>query len=135
MPHDSNVLPTNGFGLHHILLKLFISSLVFCANGHPVSAKLVAERITEENFEAFHVGGPDADAGIDDWFLSNGTLCAAISDAHHESALAPEGGVLIDVGHCGADNDQWAALQPLLNLSQEEIVTSQRSPPADPRQR
>lgn len=83
---------------------------------------LVATRIDAARFPTHHVGGPDADAGIDDWFLSNGTLCAAVSDPAHESALSPRGGVLIDLGHCGADDDQWAVLQPMLNLSQSHVV-------------
>ena len=82
----------------------------------------VAGRLTAENIAARRVGGPDADAGIGDWFLGNGTLCAAISDPAHESPLAPTGGVLIDVGHCGANDDQWTVLQPLLNLSQSRLV-------------
>ncbi len=88
----------------------------------PAHAELVAERITAETFDSRQVGGPDADAGIDDWALSNGTICAAISDPAHESPLSPRGGVLIDLGHCGAADDQWAVLQPLLNLSQKELV-------------
>jgi hypothetical protein len=96
--------------------------LVLCAAGQPAQAELVAERISKENFATHHVGGPDSDAGIGDWFLSNGTLCAAISDPDHESALAPHGGVLIDLGHCGAEDDQWAVLQPILNLSQAHLV-------------
>jgi len=97
-------------------------SLILCGVGQPAYGEVVAEQISEENFATHHVGGPDADAGIGDWFLSNGTLCAAISDSDHESALAPHGGVLIDLGHCAADNDQWAALQPILNLSQGHVV-------------
>jgi len=97
-------------------------SLFLCTVGSPAYAGFVAERISRENFGTHHVGGPDSDAGIGDWFLSNGTLCAAISDADHESALAPYGGVLIDLGHCGAENDQWAALQPILNLSQGLVI-------------
>ncbi len=85
-------------------------------------AELLAERITADNFATHHVGGPDSDAGIGDWFLSNGTLCAAISDPDHESAVTPRGGVLIDLGHCGEDDDQWAVLQPMLNLSQSHVV-------------
>jgi hypothetical protein len=99
-----------------------ICFLVFCIAGRPAFAELVAERISQENFATHHVGGPDSDAGIGDWFLSNGTLCAAVSNAEHESALAPHGGVLIDLGHCGANDDQWAALQPILNLSQNHAI-------------
>lgn len=84
--------------------------------------ELIAERITAESFDSRQVGGPDADAGIGDWFLGNGTICAAISDPGHESPLSPHGGVLIDLGHCGRDDDQWSVLHPLLNLSQQEVL-------------
>jgi len=33
----------------------------------PASSELVAARITESNFETHHIGGPDADAGIDEF--------------------------------------------------------------------
>lgn len=85
-------------------------------------SELAAGRITFESFPTRQVGGPDADAGIGDWFLGNGTICAAISDPTHESPLSPRGGVLIDLGHCGRADDQWAVFQPLLNLAQSEIV-------------
>jgi hypothetical protein len=101
---------------------LIVACLVLWAAPESAHAELLAERITPENFEARRVGGPDSDAGVGDWFLGNGTLCAAISDPDHESPLTPQGGVLIDLGHCGADNDQWAVLQPMLNLSQSHVV-------------
>jgi len=84
--------------------------------------EIAAGRITPENVAARQVGGPDAVAGIDDWFLSNGTLCAAFSDPAHEGPLSPAGGVLVDLGHCGANDDQFVVLQPMLNLSQNALV-------------
>lgn len=83
---------------------------------------LVSGQLTAANFAEREVGGPDADAGFGDWYLGNGTICAALSDPIHESPLSPRGGVLIDLGHCGRRDDQWAVFQPLLNLSQKEIV-------------
>lgn len=100
----------------------WICGALLCLSSPLADANLVAERISAENFATHHVGGPDADAGIGDWFLSNGVLCAAISDPAHESALSPNGGVLIDLGHCGAANDQWTVLQPILNLSQSLVI-------------
>ncbi|HEB91644.1 MAG TPA: hypothetical protein ENI85_18860, partial [Deltaproteobacteria bacterium] len=88
----------------------------------PRPRELVAGQITEGNFETRRVGGPDSDGGIGDWFLGNGTLCAIVSSPDHESALTPQGGVLIDLGHCGAQNDQWTVLQPLMNLNQHEVI-------------
>lgn len=86
------------------------------------AAPLTAERITPGNVATHRVGGPDAVGGLGDWFLSNGTICAVVSDADHESALSPVGGVLVDLGHCGAENDQWVALQPMVNLSQNALI-------------
>jgi hypothetical protein len=96
--------------------------LVLCAIVRPAHAEFVAERITAKNFHSHHVGGPDSIAGVGDWFISNGTLCAAISNPDHMTAIAPQGGVLIDLGHCGADDDQWTVLQPILNLSLARIA-------------
>lgn len=86
------------------------------------AATLVAERITDDNAATHRVGGPDADGGVGDWFLSNGTLCAVVSAPEHESALTPNGGMLVDLGHCGAKDDQWNALQPLVNFARGDAV-------------
>lgn len=96
--------------------------LLFSPGVRSAHAELVAERITAGNFDTHHVGGPDSIAGIGDWFISNGTLCAAVSDPNHMTAIAPQGGVLIDLGHCGANDDQWTVLQPILNLSLSKIA-------------
>ena len=88
----------------------------------PSFAAPSAGRINAENFEARAVRGPDADAGIGDYYLSNGTLCASVSAPDHEGALSPLGGVLIDLGHCGRADDQFIVLQPMLNFSQSAVV-------------
>ena len=106
----------HSIGLRAVLLLLLLAGV------QPAHGELVAERITAENFDSHHVGGPDSIAGIDDWFISNGTLCAAVSDPDHMTAIAPQGGVLIDLGHCGANDDQWTVLQPILNLSLAKIA-------------
>lgn len=84
-----------------------------------------AARINAENFADLRAGGPDAIAGVGDWALGNGVLCAAIADPEHESLLSDRGGVLIDLGHCGRGDDQWTVLQPMLNFSREEIVAAE----------
>ncbi len=61
--------------------------LLLLAGVQPAHAELVAERITTENFDSHHVGGPDSIAGIDDWFISNGTLCAALPDTYFTRSL------------------------------------------------
>ena len=87
-----------------------------------LAGELFATRLTAENVDRYRVGGPDAIAGVGDWVLGNGVVCAAISDLAHESMLTDQGGVLVDLGHCGRNDDQWQVLQPMLNLSREETV-------------
>lgn len=79
-----------------------------------------AARIDEGNF-ARAIRGPGAEAGIGDWMLSNGTLCASIAAIEHETYLSTTGGSLIDLGYCGRDDDQWAVYQDLANLSREAV--------------
>jgi hypothetical protein len=86
-----------------------------------VEARLHAAQVTEANAARLLPGGPDAIGGIGDWALGNGTLCAVISDASHESFLSAGGGFLVDLGHCDRDDDQLNIVQPLLNASQEQI--------------
>lgn len=86
----------------------------------PAAGELYAERIGAANAAARRVGGPDAIAGVGDWALGNGTLCAALADPSHETVLATSGGVLVDLGHCGRGDDRFIQLQPLLNLSRGE---------------
>ena len=89
----------------------------------PATAQLYAERITAENAERRRVGGPDAIGGIGDWALGNGTLCAVVSDPSHESVLSAQGGILIDLAHCGRADDQFNLIQPLLNFSRDDIFS------------
>jgi len=48
-------------------------------------------------------------------FLSNGTICAIISDVNHESEFSSKGGALIDLGYCGRDDDHYTFNQDLLD--------------------
>lgn len=83
---------------------------------------LYAEQITARNLEARRVRGSDAIAGIGDWALGNGTLCAVVSDPEHEAGLSDRGGTLIDLGRCDLAHDQLTLLQPLLNLSRGQVL-------------
>lgn len=89
----------------------------------PTPSGLFAERLDAENVARLRVGGPDAVAGVGDWVVGNGTLCAAIADPEHEIGLTHRGGVLVDLGHCGRSDDQFGVLQPLLNLSRSQAVS------------
>ncbi len=95
------------------------------AFGAQAEPRLVAAEITADRFAELSVGGPDADGGLADWALQNGTLCAVVSAPQHESPLSPDGGVLIDLGHCGARDDQWSTLQPLVNLDRSDAIPMQ----------
>ena len=74
----------------------------------PAVAQLVAERITPENAARLQVGGPDADGGVDDFALQNGTLCAVIAGAAHEAPISPQGGGLL-IGAMRKAKDKWSA--------------------------
>ncbi|MDE0887468.1 MAG: CehA/McbA family metallohydrolase [Myxococcota bacterium] len=83
---------------------------------------LFAAQLDAQNLGNHRVGGVDAVAGVGDWALGNGRVCAAIAGLEHESMLSDRGGVLVDLGHCGRGDDQWGVLQPVLNLSRDEII-------------
>ncbi len=91
--------------------------IVLCVAPQIAVAEPFAERLSEANIGLRRVEGPDAIAGLGDWVLGNGVLCAAISAPDHESTLSDHGGSLIDLGHCGRSDDQWVVLQPMVNLS------------------
>jgi hypothetical protein len=109
--------------------------LALIATAEPALAdqeQLHALRITVENGDRYLVRGPDAIGGVGDWALGNGTLCAVVSDIAHESILSSRGGLLVDLGHCDRGDDQFHVLQPMLNVSREQVppiqeVTAQRS--------
>ncbi|MEQ9518303.1 MAG: CehA/McbA family metallohydrolase [Parvibaculum sp.] len=86
------------------------------------AAELVATRITETNAATYVQGGPDAAGGVGDWVLSNGSVCAIISDVSHESELSTRGGVLIDLGFCGRGDDHYVGAQDLIDSSRETPV-------------
>jgi hypothetical protein len=104
------------------LVFALLAASGFAVHAAAVPPELVAERITPDNAARLQVGGPDADGGVGDWALQNGTLCAVISDAAHEAPISPQGGGLADLVRCGHANDQWSALVPLVNLSRAPVV-------------
>jgi hypothetical protein len=87
---------------------------------------LVAERISEGRYDALVVGGPDAEAGVGDYALSNGVVCAAIAAPEHETFVSPVGGTLIDLGLCGRANDQWSSLHALPDFDRERVLPISR---------
>jgi len=107
-----------------LLLLAPVSALAATSLASP--SELVAERITAPRYDALAVGGPDADAGVGDYALSNGVLCAAIAAPEHETFLSPHGGTLIDLGHCGRANDQWSSLHGLPDFDREQVLPLSR---------
>ena len=81
-----------------------------------------AGRIDTASHARLAPGGPDAIGGVGDWALTNGVLCAVLSDPSHESDLAVTGGALVDLGRCGWKEDQFLILEQLLDLSLERTV-------------
>ena len=85
---------------------LVLGSLVARAEP-PDESGLFAEQIDAQTPQALIPQGPDAVAGLGDWILGNGTVCATVSSISHESFLSGSGGVLVDLAHCGRGDDQW----------------------------
>ena len=104
-----------------VLASLLLGPQLSAHNNEQTSAALAAQ-ITVHNAHQLVQQGPDAAGGIGDWYLSNGTLCAVISNIDHESDLSVKGGVLIDLGYCDRPDDQFVAAQDLLEGSRATPV-------------
>jgi len=81
-----------------------------------------ATQITKQNAHVLISKGPDAIGGIGDWFFTNGTLCAIVSDVDHEGQFSTKGGSLVDLGFCGRADDHFTATHDLLQGSQRRPV-------------
>jgi hypothetical protein len=104
-----------------------LAGLAACgAFAAPAAAELTAARIDAANFSRLRAGGPDAATGLGDWALSNGTLCAGVSDPSHENDLSTTGGTLMDLGHCGRGDDQFLIFEQLSNLSTRTLFPISR---------
>lgn len=80
-----------------------------------------AAQLTPDTLHRLPVGGMAAIGGANDWFLSNGELCAVVSDAGHPTYLALHGAALVDLWHCARANDQWNVAHAQLNLQKDQI--------------
>ena len=102
---------------------LFLAALsTSAAHANP----LIATQITAENASQYVQTGPDAAGGIGDWALSNGSVCAIISNVDHESELSARGGVLVDLGYCARADDHYTGAQDLIDSSRETPVNVNR---------
>ncbi len=96
------------------------------AEPEAVSSLLRAEQMQLAKMDSYPRGGPDAIAGVGDWWLSNGVLCAAISDVEHDAGIVSGGGSLVDLGYCDRDDDQWSYANFLTGLSKDTAIPVQR---------
>ncbi len=108
-----------------------LAGFIFMMAGHftfmpHASAEIIASRITLENAAQLQKRGPDAIGGVDDWFISNGTLCAVIADVEHEGEFSSKGGGLIDLGFCGRADDHFSFANDLLNGSRSRPLNAGR---------
>ncbi|HCS29263.1 MAG TPA: hypothetical protein DIW43_17530, partial [Spongiibacteraceae bacterium] len=85
-----------------------------------------AEQIKAGSLTSFARGGMDAIAGTGDWWISDGELCAAVSDVDHDAGIVAGGGSLIDIGFCDRRDDQWAYANVLTGLAKEKAIRAQR---------
>ena len=87
--------------------------------------QVIATQITAGNVESYQRNGPDSIGGIGDWFFSNGTLCAVISNINHESEFSTKGGSLIDLGFCGREDDHFSFTHDLVNGSRRRVLNAE----------
>lgn len=78
-----------------------------------------ARQINSSNAAQLIRQGPDAIGGIGDWFFTNGTLCAIVSDLDHEGEFSTKGGSLVDLGFCGQADDHFSFTHDLLQGSRK----------------
>ncbi len=98
------------------MMRLFLTTfaMLTLSTSAAFAADMVATQITAQNADQHIQDGPDAHAGVGDWALSNGVICATISDINRESDLAATGGALSDVGFCDRDDDNIQSFQDLI---------------------
>ena len=115
------------------LIVLFAVACLPSAAG----AQFVASQVDLGNAATLLFTGPDADGGIDDWYLSNGVIEATVDDVGPQDDLVPLLGVnappkvsefaftgcsVIDLGNKGQFNDQLTQLFTVGGLSTSNFV-------------
>ncbi len=101
-------------GDNHLTQSAFVQALNTTEPG-----AVVAVQINQDNVAKLQRHGPDAIGGLGDWFFSNGTLCAVISDVSHESEFSSKGGALVDLGYCGRADDHITSTHDLIDGSRQ----------------
>ena len=140
IPHPKH--PLSFFGRSTIIIGSSVlfclsSSGAACAHNHSIKSSeeptIIAStasfenlkkapfaiQITRKNAHLLQRQGPDAIGGIGDWFFTNGTLCAVVSDLEHEGEFSTKGGSLVDLGYCGRNDDHFSFTHDLLQGSRK----------------
>ncbi len=106
-------------------IVLMAGQIAFAEN-NAINSPNFATQLSNENVAALQRKGPDAIGGIGDWFITNGTLCAVISDVDHEGEFSVKGGSLIDLGYCGQADDHFTFTHDLLNGSRRRSLDTEK---------
>ena len=112
---------------HNTLAFLFSARLIFISLvfiNHTALAQ-TATQITAANADTLIQRGPDAIGGIGDWVLSNGTLCAVISNVNQESEFSTRGGSLVDLGFCGRADDHYSYKHNIIDGERSKVTQAQ----------
>jgi hypothetical protein len=102
-----------------------ISAAILLTYTNSSYAELKVTQINADNAAELIQKGPDAIGGIGDWLLSNGTLCAVISDIEHEGEFSYKGGVLVDLGFCDRADDHYTTAQDLVDASRRRPLNGE----------
>ena len=92
-----------------IFVLIFI--LIYSSSILAIEPLFISKQITSENASEYVQGGPDATGGVNDWIISNGTLCVVVAGLNHEGDFSSKGGTLRDIGFCDRDDDQFVSGQ------------------------
>ena len=111
--------------LRHTCTLLILGALATPALSAGEPGRYRAEQIAAGTINSLPRGGMDAIAGTGDWWLSDGELCAAISDVDHDAGIVAGGGSLIDIGFCDRPDDQWSYANVLTGLAKEKAIRAQ----------
>ena len=114
-------MPERVSGFFKVSLRRLVATVI-CCTGFSANADYAAFQLDATTLSKAPRGGADAIAGRGDWWLTNGTLCAAVSDVEHDAGIVAGGGSLIDFGYCSRADDQWTYANLLTGLAKEKAI-------------
>ncbi|MFT5441471.1 MAG: hypothetical protein ACI8W3_000512 [Myxococcota bacterium] len=120
MPMTKRIHRTHRLGMRPALALALVLLSAIATNAASNELAHQAGEITASTPEGVRARGLRAVAGLGDWYLSNGLICAAVQGTEHHGQLIPGGGMLVDLAHCGRGDDQFISVEPLYNLDRTE---------------